>query len=93
MGTFILNGVKLTGNNICIRNNRVVVDGTDIADLHGKLSGVVEIKVVDGLIYNLETEASVNCEGITGDVNAGGSVNCGGVGGNITAGGAVRCNK
>lgn len=89
MGTVTINGVTYTGNNICIRGNHVTIDGVTQTD---KLSGVVEVRVIEGTINKLESDASISCGDVAGSVSAGGSVQCDAVGGNVSAGGSVQCD-
>ena len=87
MTTVTINGKTYQGNNITINNGNVVIDGRQE---DGQLNGVVEIRITEGNLDSLTTDASVNCGHVTGTVTAGGSVNCGSVGGNVSAGGSVR---
>lgn len=92
MNTISVNGrtfSNLSGNNIEIRNGVVKIDGVVQENIDAK--GVMEIRVV-GTLTNLTTDASVNCNAVTGNVSAGGSVNCDDIGGNVSAGGSVNCD-
>lgn len=89
MASFNIDGVSITGTNITIRNGTIIVDGKVIKD---GASGVVEVKVTGGKISKLDTDASVSCLDVSGDVHAGGSVNCDNIGGNVNAGGSVNCD-
>lgn len=89
MGTISINGQVFSGNNVSIINGRVTIDSVV---QQGDVKGVVEIRVTEGVIGSLTTDASVNCGEVRGDVKAGGSVNCDGVGGSITCGGSVNCD-
>jgi hypothetical protein len=90
MATVVIDGVTFTaGRSISITNGRVVIDGK-VQD--GMLHGVVEIKITEGVLGELRTDASVSCGTITGNVDAGGSVNCDDVGGSVRAGGSVNCD-
>lgn len=89
MGTITVNGKSYVGNNISIRNGVVVIDGK-LQD--GTVSGVVEV-MVSGELVSLETDASVTCEEVKGNVSAGGSVSCGAVGGTVNAGGSVTAGR
>ena len=88
MGTIKIDGRQFQGNNITIRNGVVTIDG--VAQ-EGTLSGVVEIRVVEGVINQLTCDGSVTCGDVHGDVDAGGSVKCASVGGSVDAGGSVTC--
>lgn len=76
-------------SNVQIFKDTLTVNGQRV---EGTLSGVVEIRVLDGKIENLSCDASVNCGAVEGDVRAGGSVNADSVGGNVHAGGSVHCD-
>jgi hypothetical protein len=88
MPTITIDGRTFSGRSVSIINGRLTIDGV-VQD--GSLSGVVEIKVTEGVLGELRTDASVSCGAVTGNVSAGGSVNCDGVGGSVTAGGSVNC--
>lgn len=91
---------------IRILNGTIEVNGKTIND---KVNGIVKIDVEGGVITELVTDASVNCQDVIGDIDAGGSVTAkkvtgsidaggsvnvtGGVGGNIDAGGSVNIIK
>lgn len=79
-----------SGKNIQIRNGVVTIDGK-VQD--AALGEIAVLKIVEGTIQNLDTDASVNCRNIAGDVRAGGSVNCDDIKGSVTAGGSVQVNK
>lgn len=88
MAKIIIDGRTFAGNNISIRNGVVTIDGVK---QDGSLTGVVEIRVVEGVLGQLETDASVSCGMVNGHVRAGGSVSCGDVGGSASAGGSISC--
>lgn len=90
MNTININGKNYNGNNIEIRNGVVKIDGVVQKDDSAK--GAVEIRVLSGQVGHLDTDLSVNCNGVVGNINAGGSVNCDDVAGNVTAGGSVNCD-
>lgn len=73
-----------------IVGGRVIIDGVVQEQ---SLKGVVEVRILEGAINNLTTDASVHCESVQGDVKAGGSVNCGSVAGDVKAGGSVNCGS
>lgn len=89
MGTITINGRTFRGNNVSIVGGRVTIDG--VAQEGEQLSGVVEVRVTEGTIGHLTSDASVTCGEVRGNVTAGGSVQCDGVGGSINAGGSVQC--
>lgn len=103
----IINGQTITcsGNNICITNGNVIVDGKVIQSNIGNSVTVV----VDGDVNKLDCSGSVEVHGnaytidcggsctvkgnVSGNVDAGGSVTCGNVLGDVDAGGSVKCFK
>jgi len=88
MATINIDGRTFSGNSISIVGGVVKVDGK-VQD--GVLSGVVEIRIVEGVLGNLTTDSSVVCGAVQGNVAAGGSVTAERVSGNISAGGSVDC--
>lgn len=86
MATINIDGRTFSGNNVTIRNGRVIIDGKE---QEGAVNGVVEVRVTEGILDKLETDASVTCGDVRGTVQAGGSVTCNNVGGTIQAGGSV----
>lgn len=90
MANFTINGTTFSGDNITITNGRVTIDGVTQEQ---SLSGVVQIKITDGIIGELHSDASVQCGDVRGNVCAGGSVNCDNVGGNVNAGGSINCDN
>lgn len=89
MASINIGGRLFTGRSISIINGRVTIDGVTESDA---VSGVVEIKITEGVLGELRTDASVSCLAVTGNVDAGGSVSCGRVGGSVRAGGSVSCD-
>ena len=87
MAKITIDGRTFSGNSMSIRDGVVIVDGVR---QDGIVHGVVEVRVVEGSLGSLETDASVTCGDIQGDVSAGGSVTCKDVSGKIEAGGSVR---
>jgi hypothetical protein len=84
-----INGVTYEGaRSVAVVNGVVTIDGNR---QDSAVSGVVEVRVLDGVLGELRTDASVTCGEVRGNVHAGGSVKCAGVGGSISAGGSVRC--
>lgn len=98
MASLIIGGVKVTGNNIEIRNGTVIVDGVVVSGVQtaagSPLSGnnAVEVRVLEGRVENLKADGSINAGNVEGDVQAGGSVNCDAVKGSVNAGGSVNCD-
>lgn len=91
MAVFI-DGVRYEGNNVGITGDgKVFVNGKEQPG--NRLSGVVEVRIVEGTPVSLTTDASVHCGEVAGEVRAGGSVSCGAVKGNVSAGGSVKCGN
>jgi hypothetical protein len=88
MNRINIDGRAFTGRSVRIANGMVWIDGVQ---QDGALSGVVEIRVIEGTIGELTTDASVSCGVVTGNIQAGGIVSCGDVGGSATAGGSMSC--
>lgn len=82
MGTIIVNGKRFDGNNVTVRDGKVVIDGKP---QDGELHGDVELQVVEGGSGSAACVASVSCENDAGSIQAGGSVTAG-----ASAGGAIR---
>jgi len=89
MATITIDGKTFTGRSVTIINGRVTIDG-QLQD--GTLQGVVEIRITEGVLHDLHTDASVVCGEVGGSVTAGGSVNADDVLGSVTAGGSVNCD-
>jgi hypothetical protein len=90
MARIVINGREFTGSSVSIRNNTVIIDGKVQDD---ELGSVVEVRVIEGVIDRLETDASVTCGEVRGGVSAGGSVHCSNITGSVNAGGSVKCDK
>jgi len=90
MAKVTINGKTYTGNNISITNGRVAIDGVFQDD---SVSGVVEVRILEGILNTIITDTSVTCGDVQGDVTAYGSVKCRNVGGNVDAGGSVVCGN
>jgi hypothetical protein len=88
MGTIIINGKRFEGNDVTIRDGKVVIDGKP---QDGELHGDVELQVVEGVFGSAECVASVTAgasvtgENVGGSIQAGGSVTAG-----DRAGGAIQ---
>lgn len=89
MARFNIDGRDFVGGSITIRNGVVTIDGKR---QNGTVSGVVEIRITEGVLQDLETDASVTCGEVRGSITAGGSVSCQNVGGSLTAGGSVNAS-
>jgi len=89
--TVIVNGkkYKVEGNNISVQNGKIYVDGKLINKKEAKANNII----IEGNVENIETDLSVSCNNVKGDIKAGGSINCDNVGGNITASGSVNCDR
>ena len=90
MGTIIINGKRFVGNNITIRNGKVVIDGKA---QDGEMKGVVEAQVVEGVFGRAECDASVTYGEVRGGVAVCGSATCKNVGGSIQAAAFASADK
>lgn len=88
MASFTIGGRTYSGSSVTIIAGRVTVDGV-VQD--ASLAGIVEIRVTEGILGELHTDASVSCGQVQGNVTAGGTVSCDDVGGCVAAGGSVSC--
>ena len=90
MNIININGVEYctSTGNITVSRNGFTINGTTVA-----ATGILEVKVIEGVINNLISQASVSCTTVNGDVKADGSVKCDDVGGNVKAGGSVKCGS
>lgn len=92
MNKVSINGFKFSSiKSVTIKKGKISVDGKEIDPGEIK-NGTLEIKVT-GTLENLETDGSVTCDDVAGDVQAGGSVTCDDVGGNVQCGGSVTCDS
>lgn len=83
-----INGREYIGQNITIRNGIVTIDGVPQPS---SVSGVVEVRILEGEVRNLSSDASIVAGLVLGNVSAGGSVSCDDVDGTVQAGGSVTC--
>lgn len=102
MNKIVINGkeIECNGNNICIKNNEIYIDGISVAEANDNSTvyiygdvGSIECKGsvnCNNVKGNVKASGSVNCDDISGNVNCGGSVNCDAIGGDITAGGNIN---
>lgn len=94
MASIQINGQTFVGNNIVVKNGKVIIDGKEAVD-----TGSAEVKVeVTGNVDRLECNTctitgdvtgdvdanTVNCGNIEGDVDAN-TINCGNIGGDVDA--------
>ncbi|MGG1659557.1 hypothetical protein [Brevibacillus sp. NRS-1366] len=90
MNTITINGqsIQVSGRNISIVNNSVIVDGVVV---QSGLSGIVKVEFT-GDLASLQTSGDASIQGnINGDVSASGDVKCGDVGGDVRASGDINC--
>ena len=90
MATIVIDGRSFSGRSVSIINGKVTIDGV-VQD--GSLSGIVEVRIIEGVLQELSCDASVNCSEVRGNVRASGSVNCGDISGSVNAGGSVNCGS
>lgn len=94
VATFNISGRTFRGQNIQITNDRIVIDGKDVTDEYDiKPVGILEIKITEGVVGNITTDANVSAGSVGGNIDAGGNVSCGSVGGSVDAGGNVSCGS
>ena len=96
MAFFNIGMLKFSGNNVTLKDEKLYIDGTLVeanAAALGVVDGVLEIRIVEGSIENLQSDRDVTAGLVKGSVEANGSVNCDCVGGSVTAGGSVRCGR
>ena len=86
----VINGKQYSGSSLSIINGRVTIDG--VPQGGEAVSGVVEVRILEGIVHELHTDVSVTCQNVSGNVNAGGSVSCGAVLGSVNAGGSIHCS-
>jgi len=87
MPTINIDGRNFVGRSANIVNSVVMIDGKR---RDGTVSGVVEIRIIDGVPDTLQCGASVSCDEGPCQRPAGGSTSCDRVGGNAMAGGSVN---
>lgn len=90
MATVTIGGQTYTGNNISVRNGKVIIDGVEALTSSGP---VIDIIVSEGVIQNLTTDGNVHAQNVTGDITAGGSINCVNVMGDVQCGGSVKAEN
>lgn len=95
--------IRVSGNNITIRDGEIYVDGKLHEDgLPQSVTVIVEGDCnnlnVSGSVEVRGSSASIDCGGsvtvggdVRGDVDCGGSVRCGNISGNVDAGGSIHC--
>ncbi len=86
----MIDGREINGRTVVIRNGAVSIDGKPV---DGTLSGVVEIRVLEGSIENLQSDCGIQCGDVSGNVTAGMSVTCGDVEGNVSSNMSVNCGN
>jgi hypothetical protein len=84
----IINGRSYSGSSVSIINGRVTIDGKPQEEA---VSGVVEVRITEGSPVSVQSDATVRCLDVAGDVHAGMEVHCGSVGGNVRAGMGITC--
>lgn len=89
MGIININGKIFEGNNIEINGDKIIIDGVV---RRSDVSGVVEVRILEGKVWNISSSASITCNDVEGDVQAGGSVSCASIKGDVQAGGSVKAN-
>jgi hypothetical protein len=90
MGSVTINGKHYQGSNIVVNNDEVIIDGKRIND-KDLPDTILHVEVTGGLV-SLQSDASVNCKDVKGDVTSAGSVSADNIGGNVDARGSVNCD-
>lgn len=99
-----INGMKVEGNCVVIRNGQMTVDGKVVNRSFEAAEITIEGNVnsiecygnvtVHGNVGEIDCGGSVKVSGdVKGDIDCGGSCTCGNVSGDIDAGGSVRCTR
>jgi len=84
-----INNKIYKGNDVVIKNGKVIVDGKEVCTSNENL-----ILTINGSPVSIKTDRSVEVFGnVEGDMNVGGSVRCDSVGRNVDAGGSVKCGN
>jgi hypothetical protein len=86
-----IDGRIYSGDQIVVKGNRIFVDGIEQDGVLIK-GPALEVRILEGVLQNLQCDGSVVAGNIAGNVNAGGSVECHDIVGNVSAGGSVRMN-
>lgn len=108
MGTIKIGNITVSGNDIDIVGGKIYVDGKLLSGDTGVKNGIVEVRIVEGTVTNIKSDANVTardvggridaggnvtCENVKGDASAGGNMTCDNVGGDVSAGGNVNCGR
>lgn len=93
MATMKIGGIKVTGNSISIQNSKIYIDGKLMEDNPIVTDGILEVKIIEGVVENLSADGSVTAGAVKGNISAGGSIDCDCVGGGVKAGGSVKCGR
>lgn len=94
MGKIFINGQDYSQfgdvQSIVTRNGRIVVNGVDVTN---KIPDGKRFDIrIEGDCRSVESDGTVTCHDVKGDVTANGNVNANNIGGDIDANGAVTCN-
>lgn len=92
MAKISINGQTFTSDSfsgIDIVGGRIIINGVE--QKGELLKGVVEVRILEGSVENLRSDASIHCGDVGGDVDAGMTVHCKNVQGNVDAGMSVHC--
>jgi len=74
--------------DISMVGNKVYIDGKEVESTEGKN---ITVKVEGDLMNLTVKHGSVECNNVSGSIEAGGSVECKDVSGSIEAGGSIDC--
>ncbi len=95
MTTMTVNGRTINvpnGKNLTVRNGRVFVDGVEYFGDGDPKPCILEVKITEGTIQEVNVDGSLSCNDIAGSVRIDGSMSCRNVGGNVTIDGSLQCN-
>ena len=96
MNQISINGQTIvsTNGNISFTDGELYVDGVK-TEYNGSVkipTPQIKVTILSGTLQNLQTDGSVICEDVHGDVTSGGSINCDNILGNASAGGSINCD-
>jgi hypothetical protein len=89
MAKIMIDGDLVEGKNITVKNGKVIIDGIEKMGF-GDVK-IIELRILEGVVENIDSDGSVSALDVAGRIDCGGSVTCGNVGGNVDAGGSVDC--
>lgn len=88
LGKVLKSGTTFSGDSISIVGRRIIIDGKVVSE---DAEGVVELRILDGIVKDVRSDMNVTCEEVRGNVEAGMNVRCGNIGGNAEANMTLNC--